>query len=53
MAVSVESCAYFPKVDYTAGSGPGVWQPTPAAYTAASGTQLGRVKPFVLQTADQ
>lgn len=41
------------KVDYTPGSGPGVWQPTPAAYAAASGTQLGRVKPFVLQTADQ
>lgn len=41
------------KIDYTPGSGPGVWQPTPAAYAAAGGTQLGRVKPFTLRSADQ
>lgn len=40
-------------VDYTPGTNPGDWQPTPPAYAAAFAPQWGMVTPFTLQSGSQ
>ncbi|HKQ73627.1 MAG TPA: vanadium-dependent haloperoxidase [Blastocatellia bacterium] len=38
---------------YTPGVEPGVWRPTPPAFTAAIGAGFGRVRPFTLTSSEQ
>jgi hypothetical protein len=41
------------KIDYKPGTGLGVWQPTPPGYAAAVLTQVGKMTPFTLKSANQ
>lgn len=40
-------------IDYTPGSGPGVWQPTPPAFLAAQTPWLAFVRPFTMKRPSQ
>ena len=40
-------------VQYTVGSGPGVWQPTPPAFLPAQTPWMGQVRPFTLKSPSQ